>query len=403
MTEVVTEGASALGIDKDTVEDMGAVCKTIYGIMKAEGDFDYEAFDRAFKAGLAACLLKDGESVDSVMNKHADVFNTDYDTYASLDEDVKNAFDNIIKAVDMSKGFVDFEETKLLATLVVSQTNDEFKSIISENEEFFGVDTDGDYKELSVNNRAKVYKTIFSERKDFLTPEDVGNAFDKAVDKIAKEAEDKKSSGGSGGGGSSSGGNSFSVAIPDTNPPFTAPEVQKPVSKYSDINGHFAESAINSLSDMGIINGFEDSTFRPNDSVTRAQLAKMTASALKLSAGANPKVFADVLEDDWYYESINILSSNDIVSGDGTNFNPDSLVTRQDSAVILYRALASIGKNMNGTFNFADMDTVSDYAKEAVGAMASNGIIKGDSEGFRPHSSLTRGEAAVLINRIINS
>ncbi|MBQ4630770.1 MAG: S-layer homology domain-containing protein [Clostridia bacterium] len=403
MTEVVTEGASALGIDKDTVEDMGAVCKTIYGIMKAEGDFDYETFDRAFKMGLAACLLKDGESVDTVMNKYAAVFNTDYDTYASLDEDVKKAFDNIIKNVDMSEGFVDFEETELLASLVASKTNDEFKSIISENEEFFGVDTDGDFEDLSVNNRAKVYKTIFGERKDFLTPEDVGKAFDKAVDKIAKEAEDKKSSGGSGGGGSSSGGNSFSVAIPDTNPPFTAPEVQNPVSKYSDINGHFAESAINTLSDMGIINGFEDSTFRPNDSVTRAQLAKMTVSALKISQGADVKTFGDVTSSEWYYECINILSSKNIVSGDGANFYPNNLVTRQDAAVILYRALATVGKNMNGTFNFADMDTVSEYAKEAVGAMASNGIILGDASGFRPLSNLTRGEAAVLISRIINA
>lgn len=401
ITTAVTEGAGALGIDKDTVSDMDEVCKIIYGIFKSEGDFDYEGFDRAFKTGLASVALSDGESPDSVMRKYASVFGTDYDTYCALEEDVKNVFNSLLLKTEFDKGYTDFTDVELMAVLISSDTVDEFKTPILDNAEFFGIDTEGDYEDLSTNNRTKVFKLIFADRKDFATPSDVAEAFDKAVEDITDEVENKKENG-SGSGKGSGGGGGYSVSTPSS-PDLTPVIPRVSAVKYPDTEGHFSKDAVNKLSDMGIINGFEDGTFRPDDCVTRAQLAKMTVAALKLSALSNPKSFNDVFEGNWHYEYINILSSNDIVTGDGTSFYPDSLVTRQDAAVILFRALGAADKKINGSFEFADSASISDYAKEAVGAMASNGIIKGDSRGFRPHSSLTRGEAAVLINRIIEA
>lgn len=403
ITTAVTEGAGALGIDKDTVSDMDEVCKVIYGILRSEGDFDYEGFDRAFKTGLASVALSDGESPDSVMSKYASVFGTDYDTYSALRVDVKNVFDSLLLKIDFEKGYTDFGDVELMAELISADNVDTFKNLILDNEEFFGIDTEGDYEDLSANNRTKVFKAIFADRKDFVSPSDVADAFEKAVEDITDEVENKKESGsGSGKGSSGGGGGSYSVSTP-VSPDLTPDFPQVTVAKYQDTNGHFSKDAVNKLSDMGIINGFEDGTFRPDDCVTRAQLAKMTVNALELSAGVNSKSFNDVSVGDWHYECINILSSNDIVTGDGISFYPDSLITRQDAAVILFRALGAVGKKINGSSEFADFASISDYAKEAVGAMASNGIIKGDSQGFRPHSSLTRGEAAVLINRIIEA
>lgn len=409
MTEVVTEGASALGIDKDTVEDMNAVCKVVYGIFKAEGAFDYEEFDRAFKTGLASEMIADGDSVDSVMNKYSSVFNTDYDTYSALG-DVKSVFDSLFLKADLSKGFTEFADVELMADVISTETVDDFKKLILDNTEFFVIDIDDDYEDLSSNNRTKVFKLMFAERKDFVTAEDVADEFEKAVKNIEKDVENKKQSSSSG-----SGGSGYSVSYPvseEKEPVKDEPaddgqgnneqtNQKVPSVEYTDIKGHFSEDAVYKLSELEILNGFEDSSFKPDDYVTRAQLAKMTVFALKLTLSANAKNFDDVSDDEWYYEYINILSSNDIVSGDGLNFYPDSLVTRQDAAVILYRALKACGKEINGSAQFADSETISSYAKDAVGAMAENGIIKGDSEGFRPLSSLTRGEAAVLIDRII--
>ena len=110
--------------------------------------------------------------------------------------------------------------------------------------------------------------------------------------------------------------------------------------------------------------------------------------------------FADVSSDNWSATYIASAKANGLIKGVSENeFAPLSAVTREDIAVILYRATLLAGKTYETKKeNFTDFDDVSDYAKEAVAYMAGTGIINGFEDGsFNPKAPATRAQAAKLI------
>ena len=92
-----------------------------------------------------------------------------------------------------------------------------------------------------------------------------------------------------------------------------------------------------------------------------------------------------------------------IVSGNGAGFNPNANITREDMAVMIYNVMKSLGVNFSEVNDtFADYDQISDYAKEAVSALAAKGIINGVGDNmFAPKATATRAQAAVIIDRIL--
>ena len=103
----------------------------------------------------------------------------------------------------------------------------------------------------------------------------------------------------------------------------------------NDIKGHWAESAITSWQDKGLIAGYEDRTFKPDKSVTRAEFASMVNKALGLTEkGTVP--FTDVQSGSWYYDAISIAVKAGYCSGyeDGT-FKPNATITRAEAAVMI--------------------------------------------------------------------
>ncbi|MBQ4528319.1 MAG: S-layer homology domain-containing protein [Clostridia bacterium] len=412
LTASVKEYAVYLGIDTDMVDNMDAVCKTVFSLKKSDGNFDYASFNRAFRVGQAVLMIKSGVSVDSVMKLYADILETDYMVYMSLDSNVKDAFDSLLMRMELEKEFLSFENVSLLASIIGSESYGELKDTVTDNiDSFTGIDLDGDYKKLSANNRTKVFSKMFADRVEYASFEDVESSFDNAVRKLLREESDRKntSSGGSGSGTSSKVypvdvsviTPSQSVVTPGTD--VNQSNDSKPTVDYIDTKGHFAEEEIKSLAQKGIISGFEDGTFQPDSPVTRAQFVKLVALAFDLKSGGVSKAFADVGVGEWFREYVDILSSNNIVTGDGNNFRPNDTITRQDATVILYNALGIIGKTYEGTKSFADSSDIASYARESVEALAANGIIKGDEQGFRPLSSLSRAEAAVLLYRLIGA
>lgn len=91
-----------------------------------------------------------------------------------------------------------------------------------------------------------------------------------------------------------------------------------------------------------------------------------------------------------------------VISGvSESKFGVGDYITRQDMAVILYRANWLASKN--GFDGFADDESIDEYARDAVNAFASNGIIGGYDDGsFRPKEFATRAEAAVILGRLLD-
>lgn len=200
-----------------------------------------------------------------------------------------------------------------------------------------------------------------------------------------------------GGGGSGGGGGTKKEENIIEFAPSPVPETIK--APFNDIdNVSWAKEAIAELCSKEIISGYEDGTFKPYNTVTRAEYTKLIVSLvddLKTNASTG---FSDVSATDWFAPYIEKAVANGIVNGVGDKFLPDNSITREDAAVIIYRFLKD-KINLTNKISFADEGDISEYAKEAVSYLAGAGIINGIGDGiYMPKNTLTRAQAAVLIH-----
>ncbi len=179
--------------------------------------------------------------------------------------------------------------------------------------------------------------------------------------------------------------------------------------RFIDLHNHaWAESAINSLADEGIIKGTSGNTFSPAANITRADFAILLVRAFKLSS-ENEENFADVSASDYFAKELAVARNTGLINGVGeNNFAPRNNITRQDMMVIVYRALNSLpleGKvapKATDEVSASDFNQVSDYAREAVTALVNAKLVNGKNGLIEPLANTTRAEVAVLIQRILD-
>ncbi|MEK0316498.1 Ig-like domain-containing protein [Cohnella sp. 56] len=185
----------------------------------------------------------------------------------------------------------------------------------------------------------------------------------------------------------------------------TQPEV--PAIQLSDVSGHWAKTEIEAAVSKGILTGYQDGTFRPNQQVSRVEFTVMLNRALKLSGGATesaePEAFADAASiPAWARSSVAEAAAQGLIQGfaDGT-FRPGALMSRAELAVIAARAL-QLPESSEAALSFADANDIPAWAKAAVASAQQAGLMKGkEGNQFAPLASVTRAEAAVLIMRMI--
>ena len=119
--------------------------------------------------------------------------------------------------------------------------------------------------------------------------------------------------------------------------------------------------------------------------------------------------FTDVPEDAWYYTYVSRLKRQELIKGyeDGS-FGTGKYITREDMATIIYRAITILYfgdkiENIENSKEFADIDSVSEYAVNSVVMLSNMNIINGVGENtFAPKKNATRAETAVIIHRVMN-
>jgi hypothetical protein len=163
----------------------------------------------------------------------------------------------------------------------------------------------------------------------------------------------------------------------------------------TDITGHWAEANINRLVKSGVISGYPDGTFKPDNSISRAEFVSIIVNALKLEPKTG-KVFEDTA-DHWAKDAISTAAGYGIVNGyDSANFGPDDKITREQMAVVIDNALKL--NNIAGGKTFADQNEISTWAKDAVARSNQNGIFTGYPDNtFRPQANASRAETAIVI------
>lgn len=165
----------------------------------------------------------------------------------------------------------------------------------------------------------------------------------------------------------------------------------------SDIEGHWAQSTIEDMVGKGIIGGYPDGTFKPDNNITRAEFASLLVRAFALEPGPG-KVFDDTA-DHWARDAIGTASYHGLVSGySDTLFGPDDPVTREQMAVMIVKA-TKIEPAESGRA-FTDSAQIAAWAEEAVAKASAAELIAGYPDGtFRPKANATRAEAAVILAR----
>lgn len=197
------------------------------------------------------------------------------------------------------------------------------------------------------------------------------------------------------------------TAKPTPTPTPTATPKPAASSSFKDVDSKhdWAADAIDTLTEKGIIQGTSETTFGPDNNITRGDFVLLLVRALELKADSDTN-FADVSQDDYYYEALGIAKKLGIITGfENGGFNPKSEISRQDMMVIITRALKAVDKlSTTGSdkdlSGFQDASSVADYALDSVAALVKEGIIQGDGTAINPTATTTRAQAAVVIYRI---
>lgn len=170
---------------------------------------------------------------------------------------------------------------------------------------------------------------------------------------------------------------------------------------------HWAYNAIFNLCNRGIIVGYEDNSFRPNELVTRSQFAVMLANTLKLTAKGKTQTFKDVPVNSWDYNAVEAAKS--YLTGYRTSkgelyFNGSKSAVREDMAVALVKALDLKVLSDDDELEeiFEDYGSISKNLRDFVYTAYKEQIMIGSNGKFNPQGSLTRAEAAALLNNVIN-
>lgn len=220
--------------------------------------------------------------------------------------------------------------------------------------------------------------------------------------------ESSSSFGGSTGGGGGGGGSKFPNTSVQNPTPETPDPIENVVKTFDDLDGfEWAQEAINTLYSENVINGKTDGVFAPGDNVLREEFAKIVLEAVKFEKLAGSVEFEDVSLNDWYYDFVTQAYLCGIIKGESeTTFGSGKKITRQDMAVMCYNALVKKGilnEESEADLSYSDSDDISDYAKEAVGALSNAKILNGnDDNTFNPFDFATRAEAAQMMYKAMN-
>ena len=171
----------------------------------------------------------------------------------------------------------------------------------------------------------------------------------------------------------------------------------------TDIDNHWSKDFVNYGVEKGYISGYPDQTFKPDNSVTRAEFSTMLNRALGITRTAEISFF-DVEKNEWYYPEIQKAVYAGYVSGyENGAFLAGNLITRQEAAVILSR-VATRPEAEADLSGFGDADDIADWAEDAFEFACSKGYFSGDDLGnLNPRAVLTRSQAAKLIYTLVNS
>ena len=202
--------------------------------------------------------------------------------------------------------------------------------------------------------------------------------------------------------------NTFTYSQPNTISTFD--RVQK--YRFTDVPSNFwAYESITKMTKEGIMSGYRNGTFKPNDPLSREEAASLFSNMI----GDTPSImlassFSDITSDRWSSLAIESVARANIISGYGDNtYRPEQYMSRQEFAVVAdkflhYQGYRTEDPTALDTIHFSDQKFIAPWAQSSVRELALWGFINYSTKGlFNPEKYITRGEAAEITYRLLFS
>lgn len=171
-------------------------------------------------------------------------------------------------------------------------------------------------------------------------------------------------------------------------------------AKGNDFSNHWAQEVITEWSQYGIVSGYEDGSFKPNNSMTRAEFAVVLSNVFGLVDTKSDNAFEDVKLGAWYADAVSKVAAAGIMEGANGKFAPSATITRQEVAVALVNAY-NLTETGSQSVSFTDSASIANWAVEQVKIMASQGYISGRASGeFDPKANITRAEVLKMFDNM---
>jgi hypothetical protein len=171
----------------------------------------------------------------------------------------------------------------------------------------------------------------------------------------------------------------------------------------NDVSSHWAKQQITDWLSKGYVTGYADGSFKPNQSITRAEFMAMANKAFDYREQSEIS-FKDVNSKAWYYEAVASAKTAGYISGypDGT-MKPSAPITRAEAAVMI-KAIKKLTDNTGETEKFSDKLIMASWAKGAIGAVVNASIMGGYPDGsFKGGNKITRAEAVVALDKALKA
>ena len=184
----------------------------------------------------------------------------------------------------------------------------------------------------------------------------------------------------------------------------TNDEKDCPSSAFADLQQNaWYHQAVDFVLENGLMNGYNNTEFAPNNNISRAQLAQILYNKQGRPEVNGNSVFTDVPKGEWYADAVNWAASEGIVNGYGNGiFAPNDNITREQLAVMLWQYAQKPNYN-NKELTFHDVAQISDYASDALYWAVENGILNGyEDSTLRPKGLATRAQAAQMLKTFID-
>ena len=209
-------------------------------------------------------------------------------------------------------------------------------------------------------------------------------------------------------------------ATPTPKPVLTTPKdkgEKLPAGIFTDTKDHWAKGDIQAMTNAGYVSGYSDGTFKPNEPITRVQVAAILNKVMSttdseseqktLAQNASAVTVNDVASDNWANQAVKTVVGEGIMSAPNGKFNPNKNVTREDFASAAARFATHqhiTNTNADAKVSFKDSDKINPSLRRYVDQLAQEGFIaSGVGVQFRPKDTITRAEATSILYRMVTN